>query len=124
VTHIDTHVAVWLYEKDLARFTPRGLTTLRAGELQVSPFVVLELEYLFEVGKIREHGETVINDLRQRLDLQFCLLPVGDVVTAAIEESWTRDPFDRLLTATARRESAQLLTKDKHIRRHFPGALW
>ncbi|MCF7950382.1 MAG: hypothetical protein K9L57_01970 [Spirochaetaceae bacterium] len=37
---------------------------------------------------------------------------------------WTRDPFDRLITAQADIQAASLLTKDGTIRTHYPKAVW
>ena len=38
--------------------------------------------------------------------------------------SWTRDPFDRLLVATALLHQAPLVTCDTRIQENFPGAVW
>lgn len=38
--------------------------------------------------------------------------------------TWTRDPFDRTITAQAARVGAFLLTRDETIRRHYAAAVW
>jgi len=38
--------------------------------------------------------------------------------------TWTRDPFDRIITATAAMHNAMLLTKDEQIRQEYDRALW
>ena len=50
--------------------------------------------------------------------------PLVDVVSVASALTWTRDPFDRLIVATAAADSAPLLTRDKLIRRHYRNASW
>ena len=46
------------------------------------------------------------------------------VVAAAVEQTWTRDPFDRLIVAQAQAEGASLVTADKLIRKHFARSVW
>ena len=42
--------------------------------------------------------------------------PFIDVVGAATDLTWTRDPFDRLICAQAVAENAVLLTRNRKIR--------
>ena len=37
---------------------------------------------------------------------------------------WTRDPFDRLITAQAALDDSPLLTKDDTIHTYYPEAVW
>ena len=37
---------------------------------------------------------------------------------------WTRDPFDRLITAQAAVDDSPLLTKDDTIHTYYPKAVW
>jgi PIN domain nuclease of toxin-antitoxin system len=50
--------------------------------------------------------------------------PFGAVAAGAIEQRWTRDPFDRLIVAQAELAGAELVTKDQSIRTHYRGARW
>jgi PIN domain nuclease of toxin-antitoxin system len=45
-------------------------------------------------------------------------------MASALAESWTRDPFDRLIVARARATELPLLTKDMKIHAHFKAAVW
>lgn len=45
-------------------------------------------------------------------------------MTHALKESWTRDPFDRLIVANAKAAGAPLITKDERIRKHYRRAIW
>ena len=47
-----------------------------------------------------------------------------DLVKAALNERWTRDPFDRMITAQARFLDLPLLSKDVSIRAHYPRTIW
>jgi PIN domain nuclease of toxin-antitoxin system len=125
VIHLDTHVVVWLYAgnvKALSRLVAERITN--DDDLVISPVVALEIDFLHEIGKVTEAGETMIADLGRRLALRLARSPFADVVAAAKSLVWTRDPFDRLIVAHAVAENANLATRDSVIRRHFKRAIW
>ena len=82
------------------------------------------LEYLFETGRIRARGAEVYDSLHHAIQLRVCSKPFAAVVRQAIGMKWTRDPFDRLITAQAAVDESPLLTKDHTIRTHYPEAAW
>ena len=45
------------------------------------------------------------------------------LITQALREKWTRDPFDRLIVANAKAAGAPLITKDERIRKHYRRAI-
>jgi len=47
-----------------------------------------------------------------------------DVVRIASQLSWTRDPFDRIITAQSAIDRNNLITKDNIIREHYEYAVW
>ena len=53
-----------------------------------------------------------------------CRASFARVIAEAMRISWTRDPFDRIITATAMIHQAPLLTKDEMIRREYGLAVW
>jgi len=83
--------------------------------LRVSPVSILELRLLAEVGRIRLAIRDVLADDRWRVDEP----PSADWFISAVEESWTRDPFDRLLVAHARLRGWRLATADAEILTHL-----
>jgi len=118
MTFLDTHVIVWLYEKKLELFPKNIQEILEEDDLDVSPIVVLELEYLFECKKIKVRGKKIVDYLIKNLGLAIADESFSDVIRNTILEDWTRDPFDRVITAHARMKKATLLTKDKVIRKN------
>ena len=42
----------------------------------------------------------------------------------ASQLSWTRDPFDRIITAQSAIDRSTLITKDKIIQKHYEYAVW
>lgn len=57
--YLDTHVVVWLYEKDEQRISPLARELIESSDLLVSPMVLLEVEYLFETGRINARAAEV-----------------------------------------------------------------
>lgn len=122
--YLDTHTAAWLYAGREELFPPVARRTISESELRISPAVLLELHYLFEIGRTERPGSEVIADLGERLGVRLCDLPFSEVVRAAVSQSWTRDPFDRLIVGQAAVRDALLLTKDGTIHEHYPRAVW
>lgn len=122
--HLDTHVLVWLEAGLVDRFPAQARRRLEQDDLRVSPMVMLELEYLFEIGRVTHSSADVMSHLSAVLGLRISDEPFTDVVRAATRERWTRDPFDRVLVAHARLAGASLLTKDATVRQSFDGAWW
>jgi PIN domain nuclease of toxin-antitoxin system len=104
---LDTNALIWLEQGH-----PRSRVLLEADpQLYVSPATLLELQFLIEVGRIRLRGgtlERLADDDRWLLDDP----PAAPWFREAIELSWTRDPFDRLLVAHARLRGWRLATSD------------
>lgn len=124
VTHLDTHVVVWLYAGDLRRFSPAVRRRLDREELRISPMAALELQYLHEVGRISENASIVLADLARTLGLGQAEGDFSSVAATALGLGWTRDPFDRLIVAHAALHGVTLLTKDRTIRRNYRHAVW
>lgn len=122
--HLDTHVVLWLYAGQVERFPDAVREALEVEALAISPAVLLELQYLHEIGRITVPGVRVVEDLRDRIGLGWAEAAFGEVVGKALGQSWTRDPFDRLIAAHALADDAELLTADRALRAHLPTAFW
>jgi PIN domain nuclease of toxin-antitoxin system len=122
--YLDTHVVVWAYAGEIDRLPPSVRTRIEESDLLISPFVLLELKYLHEVERLTVEPGVIYENLASTIGLAVCDLPLMRVVTEALPQTWTRDPFDRIITATATARDAILLTKDEVIRAHYPKAFW
>ena len=109
---LDTHFVVWILTgaERLRRFPwiknhqPWG----------VSPVSLLEIQYLSEIGRIKlkeQFFEMLLNDKRFLVDE----VPLLRMVRHALNLSWTRDPFDRLLCAHSASRRIPLCTTDQQI---------
>jgi PIN domain nuclease of toxin-antitoxin system len=124
LTYLDTHVVAWLFAGRLDLLPVGVRRLLDAGNLLISPMVELELEYLFETGRTAKTGGEVVESLRREIGLTICDQPFAHVIEAALEQSWTRDPFDRIVVGQAALRQAPLLTEDELIRQHYAQAVW
>ena len=124
VTYLDTHVVAWLYAGQAARLSPLAKRWIERSQLRMSPAVVLELEYLFEIGRLRCRGADVVADVAHRLDINVCDRTFSAVAAQACDFAWTRDTFDRLIVAQASLGKDRLLTRDGRIHEHYPKAVW
>ena len=122
--YLDTHVVLWLYEGLLDRFSVSAKQQLEENDLIISPMVQLELQYLFEIKRIKRDSSVIVNELIKKISLEICKEPLQMIIQTAISLCWTRDPFDRLIVATAQISNATLLTKDTHIALHYKNAVW
>lgn len=120
---LDTHVAVALYE---GRAGGLGASTKRAIDREVvtiSPAVLLELELLREIRRLREGARIIAARLAEDLDIRVAVERFADVATEALALGFTRDPFDRLIVAHASLAKAGLVTQDETIRYAYPKAM-
>lgn len=125
IAYLDTNVAVWLAQGDLNRLTNKVRECMESAELLVSPMVLLELEYLYEINRILLSAQDLLLKLEHELSVCVCDLDFPQVITVALNERWTRDPFDRLIVAHAKTNGlAFLISADEEIKRHYPKTVW
>lgn len=125
---LDTHVWLWAFTGDLARFGPRTAAILNDGQsdLYLSAVTSWEISIKWALRRLEltERPEQLIaRSLRENRLIPLAITHeqawlVGDL---AAHHS---DPFDRLLVAQAMRENLTLVTADPLVR-HYPVAiLW
>lgn len=113
---LDTNAILWILT---GHRRASALLEQEAG-LAISPVSLLELKFLIEVGRLEETTSDslswVANDSRWRLDNPTS----QQLFVAALDLSWTRDPFDRLLCAHASSRQWKLATSDRNLKTHLP----
>ncbi len=112
--HLDTHVVVWMWQKN-----NRRLSSIKAiinrEDLEISPAVTLELQALYEIGRMRHTPNEIVPFLAEAVGLTVAATPFDEIVSHALSFSWTGDPFDRLIVANALACGVRLLTFDETI---------
>jgi PIN domain nuclease of toxin-antitoxin system len=123
--YLDTHVVLWLYLRKGEGLSEQARHSIEHEfEILISPMVLLEVDYLHEVGRTTLGSAPVVDYLHQQIGLQVCQKSFIDIVRSASRLSWTRDPFDRVITAQSAIDQNGLITKDKIIRDHYEHAIW
>ena len=122
--YLDTHIVVWLYAGLLEKFSQSIQAILNENEILISPIVRLELEYLYEIERVREPAHGIVADLADRIGLRVCEKDFNAIVSQAIKLTWTRDPFDRLIVANAALNDNILISRDQNILDFYPHARW
>jgi len=120
---LDTHIAIALYE---GRTSGLGIAARRAIDREtvtISPAVLLEIELLHEIGRLRVGATPVSMRLGEDLSIRVATERFADVAIEALALGFTRDPFDRLIVAHAALAKASLVTHDTTIRYRYPKAI-
>lgn len=121
---LDTHAAVFLWEGRVEEFGAPAREVLERAALFVSPLVRLELTWLREIGRLRPDPDRILGGLGAELGVRQSDDPLSAVVAHALAMSWTRDPFDRMLVATASLHHAPFVSRDERVRKHYKLAVW
>ena len=116
---LDTHVWLWLINKEADRLSESCLAAIASAEqLGVSAISVWEIGMLEAKGRI-QLKKTCIDWVREALKApKLRLVPLTPEI--AIESSRLPgtihgDPSDRILAATSRLTGASLVTKDRQL---------
>lgn len=125
IAYLDTEIVVWLAAGELSRFSPRATAMLESAELLLSPMALLELEYLYAMKRIRPPARDLLRKVEHEAGVRLCDHPFPAIAQAALDESWSLDPFDRLIVANAKANGfAWLISADEAIREHYPRTVW
>ena len=123
--YLDTNVVVWLAQGTLQRISRRAKSVLEQGTLMMSPMVLIELEYLYELNRIKLPARDVQVRVEHEIGVRVCDLPFSSVASTALDEKWTRDPFDRMIVAQAKTNGlAPLVSADEEIKKNYPRTAW
>ena len=122
--YLDTHIAVWLYSGDFGRLSDLSKELINEQDIFISPIVILELQYLYEIKRITKKSNDVIADLSNRIGLEVCNKDFISIITKAANFKWTRDPFDRIIVSNAALGGDILVTKDLAMLNNYKHAKW
>jgi PIN domain nuclease of toxin-antitoxin system len=119
---LDTHALIWL------AFEPAKLSnaareaireSARTGGLGISAITLWEAAWLVTHGRVDFTGtaEAFLEEISSRTAV-FPITSRIAVVANQLPATYSRDPSDRLIGATAMSEGIPLLTKDRAIRNY------
>lgn len=123
--HIDTHIAIWLFNAERKRLTTAAMDVLAHEQMGYSPMVRHELNLLYERERLPAPSpDAILQYLSAAFNAAESQIGFNRVIDEATSLRWTRDPFDRLIVANAIVDGARLVTADERILEHFKDAVW
>lgn len=111
---LDTHAWVWSFWQDSLLSQPARAAILKADAVMVSPISFFEIGQKVRIGKWPDMSDRV-RDLPGILQRQGGLQAPFTAAICLEASLWDwvhRDPFDRLIAATAKTTGAALITRD------------
>lgn len=124
IAFLDTHIVCWLFMGRVDLLSTSAIKVIETGVLTVSPIVTLELSYLHEIERITQPASAILSALEKDIGLTIQDTSLTDLVSQAQEQTWTRDPFDRMIVAHAAMQQNTLVSKDALIRQHYNQVIW
>ena len=123
--YLDTHIVAWLATNQTRKFPRAALRIIDSSDLLISPIVLVELQYLFEVRRLGKPALAMIDHLKALLGLKVSDHSFPVIAQAALFETWTRDAFDRIIVAQARSDgNSALVSADLHIQQNYSKTIW
>lgn len=121
---LDTHIVLWLFQGCQNELSTRAIQSIEKNDLAISPVVMLEIQYLREIGRIKYSPEAIYRYLQEAVGLVQVDVSLLKLVQKGMAVGWTRDPFDRLIVAQSQLARAPLLTRDRTILKNYSKAFW
>jgi len=124
---LDTHTALWwVNEHDKLSPSARNILLDDANELYICIASLWEIAIKVSIGKMNglNGGVSTFNATLKRMPIS--ILPVMQKHIEIVETLpfIHRDPFDRLLIATAKAEDMAILTVDENIHKYDVQYIW
>jgi PIN domain nuclease of toxin-antitoxin system len=117
---LDTHVLIWTL-RDPAKLSKPAADAIRTasddGGLAISAITLWELAWLATHGRLTFSG--TVDDFVEKLSSRTAIRPITPriaVLASQLPSTYSKDPSDRLIGATAISEGIALVTKDRTIR--------
>jgi PIN domain nuclease of toxin-antitoxin system len=123
---LDTHVAIWFFNgSDTLSKTADNIIRDFSNPIYISIVSMWELAIKIGIGKLEFDGKTA-GFIRLAEKNEITILPIKPVHLTIFESLplFHRDPFDRLLIATALGEQMSLISTDKNIAQYDVPLIW
>jgi PIN domain nuclease of toxin-antitoxin system len=125
IAYLDTNAVIRLAQGSRRHVGREVARLIERAELLISPIVLLELELLYEIKRIKLPSRDVQRKVEAELGVRLCSLPFAEIASAALDEKWARDPFDRLIVANAKANGfAWLISADEKIAENYQRTVW
>jgi len=123
---LDTHAAIWQFNGDTALSdTARQIIRDRSNRAYISIASVWEIAIKINIGKLNFDGNTAnFLHLAYLDDITILSVKPNYLLTYETLPIIHRDPFDRILIATAMVEKMTLISADKDIAKYNVPQVW
>ena len=123
---LDTHAAIWFFNGDSALSpTVKQIIRDRTNRIYLSVISAWELTIKISIGKLRFPGDAAgFMQVAQSNDITIVPIETTHLTFLKDLPFIHRDPFDRLLVATALVENMTLITADENITRYNVHCVW
>jgi PIN domain nuclease of toxin-antitoxin system len=117
---LDTHVLIWL-ANDPEKLSPHAAEAIRRAPLEggiaISAITLWELAWLAAHHRVQINGtvDAFVGEISSRTSIRP-ITPEVAVLANQLPASYSKDPCDCLIGATALAEGIPLVTKDRSIR--------
>lgn len=117
---LDTHCLIW-FQEDNPKMTARVMAELQepANTIFFSQVSLFEIAIKQKIGKLPHFNATLSEIYQQAINDGFSYLPIKNQHIFSYQKipllEIHRDPFDRLLLATAYEEKATILSADNNF---------
>ena len=123
---LDTHAAIWFFNgNDALSKTANSIIRDLSNDVYISISSVWELAIKISIGKLDFAGKAK-GFVRLAKKNEITIIPIKTSYLTVLETlpMIHRDPFDRLLVATAICEQMTLITADANIARYDVSHIW
>ena len=122
IAYLDTNIVIRLLSGDKLLETARDV--INRSDLFVSGMVLLELQMLYEAGKLSLAPDKIWAHLGSQLNISLCSISMTEIMRTACRVTWTREPGDRVIVANAiNHGNARLITTDRKIQDNYACAV-
>jgi len=117
---LDTHALIWL-ARDPSKLSKAASDAIRGavhgGGLAVSAMTLWELAWLATHGRLnlKQPADDFVDELTSRTAVRPIPAKIA-ILATGLPATYSSDPCDRLIGATALAEGMDLVTKDRSIR--------
>ena len=73
---------------------------------------------------IRFNSIEVLDELRRSIGLEIQNGDFEKIIGESVRQTWTKDPFDRMIVSQAKLDKMKLITKDETILQNYEDAIW
>ena len=123
---LDTHTAIWFFDGNTAMSSAtEQIIRDRTNRIYLSVISAWELTIKITIGKLRFPDDAAgFMQAAQRNDI--IIIPIETAHLTVLKElpMIHRDPFDRLLVATAIAEKLTIITADEDIAKYQVSHIW